>query len=257
MAPLQKVKLAKAADPDRDFIEFDFNPEDISYTVSMQARSARNQGSRSQQSTQGAANTSETGSDQTHEATVTVTPSPSQGPQMMFKTVFVKWDGKHPAADPGTVKTRVRRLMVWTKPLKPSDNKDLKDGKKKAETAPPELTFTWGTAFTGLQCHLTKVTAKFIRFEPSGEPTAAVVDMTLTEVPTSILGQNPTSGGLAPIRGHLVRAGDSLPSIAFATYGHARYWRSVALANDIDDPMRVRPGTMLRLPTMAELEGGP
>jgi nucleoid-associated protein YgaU len=47
-----------------------------------------------------------------------------------------------------------------------------------------------------------------------------------------------------------VRDGDSLPSIAYDAYGDPTQWRVIAEANDVDDPLRLRRGTDLRIPTL-------
>ena len=49
---------------------------------------------------------------------------------------------------------------------------------------------------------------------------------------------------------HLVKDGDSLPSIAYRAYGDATRWRTIADANDIDDPLRLRRGTALTVPRL-------
>ena len=46
--------------------------------------------------------------------------------------------------------------------------------------------------------------------------------------------------------------GESLHSIAYAEYGLASYWRALAAFNGIDDPMRLRPGVRILLPTAEE-----
>ena len=43
-------------------------------------------------------------------------------------------------------------------------------------------------------------------------------------------------------------AGDTLHSLAFRAYGNAELWRKIAAANEIDDPMRLRPGTRVLVP---------
>ena len=50
-------------------------------------------------------------------------------------------------------------------------------------------------------------------------------------------GGNPTTRGIDAISSHVVRDGDSLPSIAFAAYGDPTLWRTIAEANGIDDPL--------------------
>ena len=62
-------------------------------------------------------------------------------------------------------------------------------------------------------------------------------------------GQNPTTVGLAGLASHVVRDGDTLQSIAFAHYRDPTRWRAIAEANGIDDPMRLRRGAQLTIPT--------
>jgi nucleoid-associated protein YgaU len=47
-----------------------------------------------------------------------------------------------------------------------------------------------------------------------------------------------------------VRDGDTLPSIAYQTYGDATRWRIIAEANDVDNPLHLRRGSALSLPKL-------
>jgi nucleoid-associated protein YgaU len=49
-----------------------------------------------------------------------------------------------------------------------------------------------------------------------------------------------------------VQQRETLDFIASQEYGQASHWRHIAEANGIDDPMRVRPGTVLALPPLPE-----
>jgi nucleoid-associated protein YgaU len=49
-----------------------------------------------------------------------------------------------------------------------------------------------------------------------------------------------------------VLEGDTLQSVAYSELGKAAYWRSIAELNGIDDPMRVPPGRVLLIPTVAD-----
>jgi nucleoid-associated protein YgaU len=60
--------------------------------------------------------------------------------------------------------------------------------------------------------------------------------------------QNPTSGAKAGYRTHVMRAGDTLASVAYEAYGDPGRWRTLAEANDIDDPTRVPAGRSLLVP---------
>ena len=43
-------------------------------------------------------------------------------------------------------------------------------------------------------------------------------------------------------------AGDTLHSVAYAEYGNPGFWRVLAEANGVDDPLRIAPGTALLIP---------
>jgi nucleoid-associated protein YgaU len=91
-------------------------------------------------------------------------------------------------------------------------------------------------------------------FHPNGEPMRAFVDLELAQAePTSPVGQaqNPTTRGTAGLKQHIVQGEDSLQSIAYEAYNDATNWRPIALANQIDDPLRVRRGTSLTIPRLA------
>jgi len=47
-------------------------------------------------------------------------------------------------------------------------------------------------------------------------------------------------------------AGDSLPAVAYREYGNPNLWRALAEANGVDDPLRLRPGTSLLVPSRSD-----
>ena len=121
----------------------------------------------------------------------------------------------------------------------------------------PVVTFQWGPpalAFM-LDCTINSVEIDYIRFDRSGVPSRAKVNLTMYEEPSllGIIPTNPTSGGIPGRERHVVTAGETLMSIATATYGRPQYWRALAEANAIDDPLRVRPGRVVYLPAPSEL----
>jgi hypothetical protein len=93
------------------------------------------------------------------------------------------------------------------------------------------------------------------RFLSDGTPIRATVGLDLQINAADPLEQNPTSAGLMGRSGHMVIDGDSLPGIAVAEYGRPGDWRRLAQANDLDDPLRIRPGSMLYLPSRTEIAG--
>jgi nucleoid-associated protein YgaU len=129
------------------------------------------------------------------------------------------------------------------------------DSRQHGKGSPPWVVFTWG-GMTGFPAYVATVTAKYTLFTPGGVPVRAVCTVNLEEISGEQGGQNPTSGALAARDEHLLVAGDSLPSIAFRAYGNAELWREIAAANDLDDPMRLRPGRRLLIPALEEIQHG-
>jgi nucleoid-associated protein YgaU len=116
---------------------------------------------------------------------------------------------------------------------------------------PPILRFSWGAhnEFTGV---MTTLNAKYTMFKSNGEPTRAVCQISLTEFKQGSVKQNPTSGGRRARRSHEVVLGDTLMSVAFEEYGTPTWWRALAIENRIDNPLRLRTGTVLLIPPADE-----
>jgi nucleoid-associated protein YgaU len=113
---------------------------------------------------------------------------------------------------------------------------------------PPTVMFGWGPNIIMDQAIIKSMTVQHERFL-LGVPTRAKVTVQLESIPFGTLpGTNPTSGGLATRRTRTVVEGDTLPSIAYQEYHDPNYWRALAEANGIDDPLRVKTGTVLVVP---------
>lgn len=125
---------------------------------------------------------------------------------------------------------------------------------QKNKGSPPWVLLRWG-GLTSFLAYVSNVSVKYTLFAASGWPIRATCSVTLEEMSGDAPGQNPTSGGLAPHRIHVVVQGDTLAGISYAEYGNAARWRAVAEANSIEDPMRLRPGTRLLLPAAEEIRG--
>lgn len=117
---------------------------------------------------------------------------------------------------------------------------------------PPWVIFHWGslTSFTG---YVTSVNAKYTLFMQGGLPIRATATVALEEITKVQPGQNPTSGALSSSRVHTVLTGDTLASIAWREYGDPELWRGIAIANRIDDPMRLRAGSSVLIPSAEDL----
>ncbi|HKS44909.1 MAG TPA: LysM peptidoglycan-binding domain-containing protein [Amycolatopsis sp.] len=118
--------------------------------------------------------------------------------------------------------------------------------------SPPWVIFKWGS-MTGFPAYVSSVTAKYTLFTPGGVPVRAVCTLNLEEISGEQGGQNPTSRALAARNEHVLVAGDTLQSVAYRAYGDAELWREIAEANEIDDPMRLRPGSRLLVPALDEV----
>jgi nucleoid-associated protein YgaU len=136
---------------------------------------------------------------------------------------------------------------------------EVKDGQKAGDpgAVPPFVTFTWGKETT-FKAVCTQLTVAFKLFRPNGDPIRAEVKMTLKQADKASTassnsgsrGQNPTTRANAGRGVHVVKDGDSLPSIAYSAYGDATVWRAIADANGIENPMHLRRGRPLSLPTL-------
>lgn len=159
-----------------------------------------------------------------------------------------------------TCKMRCDQLLRWLSPvMSPPDLLKAAIGMPVA-SQPPQLMFIWGPPKVGFvyEVMLTQVTISYVRFNPIGIPVRAEVSLSMRQIPSllSEMPTNPTSGGPAGRRTHVVRSGDTLQSIAMSYYGQPGQWRAIAAANRIDDPARVRPGTTVYLPLGDEVAAG-
>lgn len=117
-------------------------------------------------------------------------------------------------------------------------------------SAPKLITFSWGSVTLPKAVPMS-ISIQYALFHPNGEPVRAFVELELAQaeqLTPAGKAQNPTTRGIAGLRTHTIRAGDSLASIAYASYGDATRWRAIAEANGIDDPMRLERGSAIAIP---------
>jgi hypothetical protein len=119
----------------------------------------------------------------------------------------------------------------------------------------PVVTFGWGANIIMMQGTVDSVSVEYGRFL-LGECIRATATIVLREVPlpAPLGATNPTSGGLAPRRTHQMVEGDTLQSVAYKVYKDPNKWRALAELNNIDDPMRVKAGTVLLVPDKREAD---
>lgn len=131
--------------------------------------------------------------------------------------------------------------------------------------APPIVTFQWHhhiagdsldarlgnqsrNSFSGI---IESIRQKFTLFSPEGIPLRATVNLVLREYRT-LDDQLDQLNLQSPDRthSHVVRGGETLSAVAAAEWDRAEEWRSIADANDIEDPRRLRVGTFLTIPVL-------
>lgn len=139
-----------------------------------------------------------------------------------------------------TVKTTCELLYSWTTLAKVQNQNSTKVQDL------PGLTFRWGPL--NYPVNLNQVTINYTRFDRIGTPVRATVDLTLHVIPDQLTATNPTSGGPAGRQSHVLTGAETLAGLAARTYGTPGGWRQIAAANGIQDPLRVKPGTLVYLP---------
>jgi nucleoid-associated protein YgaU len=135
------------------------------------------------------------------------------------------------------------------------------DGSGKNRGRPPMVTFTWGATGT-FKAVADSLNIQYTLFRSDGLPIRAQAQLSLIQVEKARDGSsgggnsrrpgNPTTRAVPGIGAHVVRDGDSLPSIAFLHYRDPTRWRVIAEANQIDDPLRLRRGRTLSIPRLEQ-----
>ena len=134
----------------------------------------------------------------------------------------------------------------------------LGSGSGRNSGRPPMITFNWGSTVT-FKAVADNLSVQYTLFRADGTPVRAQAQLSLIQADkardkSSGKGaskpQNPTTRAQPGLGSHTVRDGDSLASIAFAHYRDPTRWRAIAEANGIDDPLRLRRGTVLSIPSI-------
>ncbi len=117
---------------------------------------------------------------------------------------------------------------------------------------PPWVVFHWGD-FHSFKAVVSSLNLTFEYFASDGTPLRARASVSLTQYQEDMAfgPQNPTSGTPRPHRVHQVQPGETLDRIAAMHLGKPTRWRAIALANGIEDPLDLRPGSLLAIPAVA------
>lgn len=117
---------------------------------------------------------------------------------------------------------------------------------------PPVVEVAWGAArndnsdfpFTGV---VNSLVQNFTLFSGDGKPLRATLTVGLTEFLVKKDDQQKNDPELTT---QIVRGDDRLDVIAATHYGDPAHWRTIAKANNLDDPRRLPVGRALTLPAM-------
>jgi hypothetical protein len=113
---------------------------------------------------------------------------------------------------------------------------------------PPLVMFSWGTLLSK-QSYVDDVDIEYTMFLPNGTPVRAEVRLSLIEYDRgwlNLIPMNPTSVSEAR-KTWVVHEGQTLDWIAYEEYGDPSAWRHIAQTNNLDNPMELRPGQILKL----------
>ena len=114
--------------------------------------------------------------------------------------------------------------------------------------APPICKVVWGGGIN-FKALVESIDKDFTMFLPSGIPVRARVNITFTEYKTSEFHRSEVSPeSTDKTKAWTVTEGDTLWLIASKEYDDPGQWRTIAEANDIENPRELEPGEKLELP---------
>jgi nucleoid-associated protein YgaU len=115
--------------------------------------------------------------------------------------------------------------------------------------APPVLLVAWSSLqFT---CVLARASQKFIMFTEDGTPVRARLTVSFHEYLDPELEAEQVNRQTSDYtKIYTVTRGQTLSEIAGELYEDPTQWRSIAIANDIDDPRSLAPGQQLLVPSL-------
>jgi len=144
----------------------------------------------------------------------------------------------------GDVRDYINKLWKLTMIDESNENSDPKTSR------PPLCLFQWGPNWT-FKAAVTSLSVRYTLFREDGTPVRATAKIALEEAKDDddMAGTNPTSFSEGGRKRRIVRPDDTLATIAYEEYGDAKAWRAIALDNDLDGPLSIKPGQVLSIPS--------
>jgi hypothetical protein len=116
--------------------------------------------------------------------------------------------------------------------------------------APPLCRLLWGGGLD-FKAHLVEANKRFTRFNKDGTPVRAWVDVTFREYKEAEQQKSSIKHeSTDKMKQWTVSDEDTLWLIAEEEYGDTSHWRTIAEANDIDNPRDLETGMSLALPPL-------
>jgi hypothetical protein len=115
--------------------------------------------------------------------------------------------------------------------------------------APPLCKFVWGSlTFKGI---VERVSQKYTMFMESGVPVRATLSVTFKAVQSiSEQFKNIPRQSADRTKQRTIRQGEQLWHIAAEEYEDPGLWREIAKANGIENPKKLEPGTVIKIPRL-------
>jgi len=117
---------------------------------------------------------------------------------------------------------------------------------------PPLCRLQWGVNnFDLAEWFLQNLSQKFSLFLETGIPVRATLSCIFKQWRSSVIEERLLNLQSADVpKTHVVQDGDTLSRIAAKEYNDPRKWRAIATANNLDNPLDLTSGQVLRLPIL-------
>ena len=118
---------------------------------------------------------------------------------------------------------------------------------------PPLCRLQWGLYnFDFMEWFLQSLNQTFSLFLETGTPVRATLGCTFKQWRSQAMEDRLLNRQSADVpKTHVVQQGDTLSRIAAREYNDPAQWRAIAAANNLDNPLELKSGQVLRLPTVA------
>jgi nucleoid-associated protein YgaU len=120
--------------------------------------------------------------------------------------------------------------------------------------APSPVAFVWGKLY--FKAIIEKMSRKLTMFHPDGTPARATLTVSYKEYKTlPELVRDPPLQSADKSKRRVIVGYDSVWLLASREYDDPKRWRTIAEANDLDDPREIRPGQWLTVPSLEKPDG--